>query len=485
MDGKKISFGIKSTTKLNIIGPPKLLKKNDDRELIDFVEGAKIKIAGKKEEKPPPLVIPLKEDKNATKLRASMALKIIKEEQGLEPAEPEAAEITAAPTPLVKIENETLEEKAAREILATLKATTTETDETKVFTLPLKADELTLDGAKESSIDDYDNIPIQDYGLAMLRGMGWKDENKKKPDDKFTVPVVRPKGMGLGADKAAKPKALLIQPAHNEVLELKMGACVKVVAGKYQDLYGQIEGFDDDSGRVFIKLTIGGAKESLNEFMIQVVTKEEWTKYGKVLNSAKYEEYKNKDLERNQENNYKNQDNKDSSPLRPSLPSNQSASRERKRSHSSSPEYKSKNYRAASPAHSESRDRQRNYSPKYQKEQRRRSPSPDDRQKSVKKTERRRSQSREDSRTHRERRRSPPSKSSSSKKMKDKKRSSSLSSTSSIESVKKHHKKSKSKKSHKKSRHHSSSEGNSDDDKRHKKKTKKSKKPRSRSRTRK
>ena len=28
--------------------------------------------------------------------------------------------------------------------------------------------------AEVSTMDDYDNVPIEQYGLAMLRGMGWK-----------------------------------------------------------------------------------------------------------------------------------------------------------------------------------------------------------------------------------------------------------------------------------------------------------------------
>lgn len=134
-------------------------------------------------------------------------------------------------------ENETIEQKAAREIIENLKNGSS-TDETKVFTLPVKPDELILDGAKESSMDDYENIPIADYGLAMLRGMGWKDEAKK--DAKLKTPALRPKGMGLGADKVAKPKPVLIAPAPDEVLEIKKGASVKVIAGKSKDMYIQV-----------------------------------------------------------------------------------------------------------------------------------------------------------------------------------------------------------------------------------------------------
>lgn len=45
----------------------------------------------------------------------------------------------------------------------------------------------------------------------------------------------------------------------------------------------QIEGFDDGGGRIVIKLAIGGLKVTMNEFMAQPVSKQEFAKYGKIL----------------------------------------------------------------------------------------------------------------------------------------------------------------------------------------------------------
>jgi len=59
--------------------------------------------------------------------------------------------------------------------------------------------------AEESSLDDYERIPIEQFGLAMLRGMGWsKSEgiglsNKKVVDT--VEPQIRPRGLGLGAER--------------------------------------------------------------------------------------------------------------------------------------------------------------------------------------------------------------------------------------------------------------------------------------------
>ena len=55
---------------------------------------------------------------------------------------------------------------------------------------------------ESSSLDDYDSVPIQSFGLGMLRGMGWKEEEgigkTKQKIDEFKVNM-RPKGLGLGA----------------------------------------------------------------------------------------------------------------------------------------------------------------------------------------------------------------------------------------------------------------------------------------------
>lgn len=31
----------------------------------------------------------------------------------------------------------------------------------------------------QSTLDDYESVPVQEFGLAMLRGMGWTKTNEK------------------------------------------------------------------------------------------------------------------------------------------------------------------------------------------------------------------------------------------------------------------------------------------------------------------
>lgn len=139
-----------------------------------------------------------------------------------------------------KIEAQTIEQRVVAELLAEAKNADEATEESNGGTIavPLNTDKLSFDGAIESSQDDYDRIPISQFGLGMLRGMGLKDEEIKSNRNK--EPELRPRGMGLGADKAIKKKKLLVEPAANEVLEIKKNAYVRILAGKYRDLYGQV-----------------------------------------------------------------------------------------------------------------------------------------------------------------------------------------------------------------------------------------------------
>lgn len=46
--------------------------------------------------------------------------------------------------------------------------------------------------------------------------------------------------MGLGADKIIKKSELLVEPTANEILAIRKEAFVKILAGQYKDLYGQV-----------------------------------------------------------------------------------------------------------------------------------------------------------------------------------------------------------------------------------------------------
>lgn len=184
-------------------------------------------------------------------------------------------------------EPQNLEERAARELIAESKNIILQERSAEELVLPvLKPDELPLDGAVEPTLRDYEEIPINEYGKALLRGMGWKEPPKKNNAPIPESPVMRPKGMGLGVDKILKSQPLLVKPEPNEVLQIKRNAFVRILAGKHKGLYGQIEGLDGSSSRAYVKMALSGVKESFNEFLCQPVSKKEYAQYSKVISKC-------------------------------------------------------------------------------------------------------------------------------------------------------------------------------------------------------
>lgn len=88
--------------------------------------------------------------------------------------------------------------------------------------------------------------------------------------------------MGLGADKIALQKQDGKIRSEEEELRIQKGSFIKIIAGKRNNAYGQIEGFDD-AGRLIVKMALNGNTISVNECIVQVVTKAEYSKNSKVL----------------------------------------------------------------------------------------------------------------------------------------------------------------------------------------------------------
>ena len=77
---------------------------------------------------------------------------------------------------------------------------------------------------ESSKLEDYDAVPIEQFGLAMLRGMGFKaDEGVGKTKQKVNeIKVeVRPKGLGLGAIPVKKKIADVKKNAEDDVLQVE------------------------------------------------------------------------------------------------------------------------------------------------------------------------------------------------------------------------------------------------------------------------
>uniref|UniRef100_A0A8B9JM23 G-patch domain and KOW motifs-containing protein n=1 Tax=Astyanax mexicanus TaxID=7994 RepID=A0A8B9JM23_ASTMX len=160
-------------------------------------------------------------------------------------------------------------------------------------------DQIKVDLRPESSTEaDYDRVPVQAYGMAMLKGMGWKEGEgigrTFKQDVKPIEHQLRPKGLGLGADLSAVkdlqpsgprriPKPGEESGKDDESLVLAPGGCVQIKDGAHKDLYGKIEGVDPDNVRVVVKLAIGGKSVTVSQYIIRLVPQKEYDKYSKDL----------------------------------------------------------------------------------------------------------------------------------------------------------------------------------------------------------
>jgi len=165
------------------------------------------------------------------------------------------------------------------------------------------------DRADVSTLDDYENVPVQGFGLAVLRGMGFKAEEGiggfKKAAVQCIEPDIRPKGLGLGAQRPNKGggggggESKAAKKDGEEDLSMKKGAFVLVERGANKGCYGKVEGLDEETARVVVKLSVGNADSvSISENIVKVVSKEEYKKYSRVINKDEYEKYAKKQRDR-------------------------------------------------------------------------------------------------------------------------------------------------------------------------------------------
>ena len=161
--------------------------------------------------------------------------------------------------------------------------------------------------AEVSTLDDYDAIPVEGFGMGMLRGMGFKLGEGiggfKKAHVQCLEPDVRPKGLGLGAQRpnVGGENGAKKSSSSNEDLTMKKGAHVVVERGAHRGSYGKVEGLDEETARVVVKLSVGGDSISISENVVRVVTRDEYKKYSKVINKDEYEKYAKKQEERQME----------------------------------------------------------------------------------------------------------------------------------------------------------------------------------------
>ncbi|XP_003738709.1 G-patch domain and KOW motifs-containing protein [Galendromus occidentalis] len=159
---------------------------------------------------------------------------------------------------------------------------------------------------QSATLEDYEQMPVEEFGMAMLRGMGFRPEHADEKEWPKPIEIkLRPKGLGLGAEVQTSMQKEHIEQSKKSnnsatPLIVKSGAYVKILRGAHEGKYGQVEGMDEDAARVHICLAISKEKVSCNEAFVAAVTKEEYNDRGKCLNKATYDDYKQKHDTKNQ-----------------------------------------------------------------------------------------------------------------------------------------------------------------------------------------
>ncbi|XP_053436793.1 G-patch domain and KOW motifs-containing protein isoform X1 [Nycticebus coucang] len=140
---------------------------------------------------------------------------------------------------------------------------------------------------------NYEAMPVEAYGMAMLRGMGWKPgEGIGRTFNQVVKPRVnslRPKGLGLGANlteaQALAPTGPSHVPRPNEEQEkdkedkpqvLVPGGAVVVLSGPHRGLYGKVEGLDPDNVRAMVRLAVGNRMVTVSEYCLRAVSQQEF-----------------------------------------------------------------------------------------------------------------------------------------------------------------------------------------------------------------
>jgi G patch domain/KOW motif-containing protein len=190
----------------------------------------------------------------------------------------------------------------------TIRVHTIEQDSANTFTNHLENDNKTTAEEEEKEIEnaDYEQVPIEEFGMAVLRGMGYKEDSglgitNKKQVNVF-VPESRPRGLGLGADRKVLEKINQLKRNlkksgidEKDDLCFEKGAFVLIEKGPHCDLYGTIESIEEDLARLTVSLAVGGTNRkkeviSISQYNVKLVTEKEFLKYSKYVNKSKAEQ---------------------------------------------------------------------------------------------------------------------------------------------------------------------------------------------------
>ncbi|XP_067449066.1 G-patch domain and KOW motifs-containing protein [Thunnus thynnus] len=307
-----VSFGFTKT--VSKFKPVDAVSKKDDRDYLTGIDRNELK-STKPSEKPKELIIPL-----------------IQNNRWQKPGRADQSEAKGGKTQETTQESDSVESQAVKELIEDSRRQLdqwqngTQAEKNLNLSIPLlmqnkvpegfeDGDTIKVDLRPESATEaDYESVPVEAYGLAMLKGMGWnKEEGIGRTFKQHVKPIehqLRPKGLGLGADRSAikdlepnkhrRPPKPGEEREKEEELVMGPGGCVLVESGAHKELYGKIEGVDPDNARVMVKLAIGGKTVTISQYGIKLVGRKEYDKYSKDL-SRLSKAHKDKEKEKEKE----------------------------------------------------------------------------------------------------------------------------------------------------------------------------------------
>ncbi|XP_074163427.1 G-patch domain and KOW motifs-containing protein [Sminthopsis crassicaudata] len=244
-----VSFGFSRTANRKRLAEGREGPREEEKDLVRAVEGRELRTVRPPDQAPRELVIPV--------LRRGHGQREAPNKAGL----PEEGVLRQAVEELLEESRRALEEGPGSEASVASMA------------IPLVA-RVEADAAPESVGADYEAVPVEAYGLAMLRGMGWKPgEGIGRTFKQVVKPrenPLRPKGLGLGASLA--PPSGPPGPSRENAEEpagLAPGRAVLVTAGPHKGLRGLVEGLDPDNARALVKLAPSGQVATLSEHVLQ------------------------------------------------------------------------------------------------------------------------------------------------------------------------------------------------------------------------
>jgi hypothetical protein len=123
---------------------------------------------------------------------------------------------------------------------------------------------------EEDEDADYDQVPIGEFGLAFLRGCGWKEETGIGKTNKKAVSVkihkARPVRLGLGAERK--------DPSKDDSKSLKPGVLVEFISGPDRKRLGTVKSMDEDNASCYVELDRSGGKVVVvSQYLLEVKSK--------------------------------------------------------------------------------------------------------------------------------------------------------------------------------------------------------------------